>query len=65
LRGLLALEQGDTDKALTQLRGLVRLTSLGEGVGERRVADGFFPERRIARRLVRLLEAQRTDKQGQ
>jgi hypothetical protein len=59
LRGMVALEQGDTDKALAQLRGCLRLTDLGDGMMERGIAERLFPDRRIAQRLVQLLEAQR------
>jgi hypothetical protein len=59
LRGMVALEQGDTDKALAQLRGCLRLTDLGEGFDAHRAAEAVFPDRPIAQRLVRLLESQR------
>jgi hypothetical protein len=64
LRGVLALEQGDTDKALVRLRDCLRLTDLGDSFEARRAADATFPDRGVARRLVRLLEAQRPAQKG-
>jgi hypothetical protein len=59
LRGMVALERGDSDKALAQFRGCLRLTDVGDTFDSRQAAAAVFPDRPIAQRLARLLESQR------